>query len=80
MNGMFQDCCFIINISVKNFDTSNVKEMSCMFCKCRSIKNLDLSNFNTNKVENMQAMFLDCKDGLIKKIRTKYKNFKEEVF
>ena len=46
----------------RNFDTSNVTNMSRMFSNCQSITSLDLSCFNTSKVTNMTRMFDGCKN------------------
>ena len=44
----------------RNFDTSNVTNMSYMFYNCRSLAKLNLSCFNTSRVENMIRMFSGC--------------------
>lgn len=44
----------------RNFDTSNVTNMSYMFYNCRSLTKLDLSSFNTSKLINMSNMFFGC--------------------
>ena len=44
----------------RNFDTSNVTNMSYMFYNCRSLTKLDLSSFNTSKLVNMSKMFYGC--------------------
>ena len=54
--------------------------MSDMFSECSSLKELNLSNFNTNNVTNMRYMFSGCSDQFKNKIRTEYKNIKEEAF
>ena len=41
----------------KNFDTSNVTDMSYMFLANGSLTSLDLSNFDTSNVTNMSHMF-----------------------
>ena len=45
----------------KNFDTSNVTDMSYMFSACNSLQSLDLSMFDTSNVTNMQMTFGGCK-------------------
>ena len=45
-----------------------------------SLKELNLNNFNTNNVINMECMFYGCSNDLIMKIKTQYKNIKEEAF
>ena len=54
--------------------------MSWMFGLCISLKELNLSNFNTNNVTNMYGMFDECLDELKLKIKSQFKNFKEEAF
>ena len=54
--------------------------MSGMLRGCSSLKELNLNNFNTNNVTNMRCMFGGCIDELILKIKSQFKNFKEEAF
>ena len=54
--------------------------MNSMFCGCSSLKELNLNNFNTNNVTNMNYMFKGCLDELKLKIKSQFKNFKEEAF
>ena len=51
-----------------------------MFLGCSSLKELNLNNFNTNNVIYMGGMFNECSNELIMKIKTQYKNIKEEAF
>ena len=51
-----------------------------MFSGCSSLKELNLSNFNTNNVTDMSYMFYGCSDQFKNKIRSEYKNIKEEAF
>ena len=51
-----------------------------MFSGCSSLKKLNLNNFNTNNVINMSGMFSGCLDELKLKIKSQFKNFKEEAF
>ena len=51
-----------------------------MFNNCSSLKELNLSNFNTYNVINMEGMFNRCSDELRMKIKSEYKNIKEEAF
>lgn len=45
---------------LKNFDTSNVKNMRSVFFKAYKLQSLEpLSKWNTSKVTNMRAMFVD---------------------
>ena len=54
--------------------------MRCMFYGCSSLKELNLSNFNTNNETYMGFMFSGCSDQFKNKIRSEYKNIKEEAF
>ena len=54
--------------------------MRSMFFGCSSLKELNLSNFNTHNVTNMNCMFSGCSDQFKNKIRSEYKNIKEEAF
>ena len=51
-----------------------------MFNGCSSLKELNLSNFNTNNVTYMRYMFNGCSKELKNKIKSDYKNIKEEAF
>ena len=51
-----------------------------MFDGCSSLKELNLNNFNTNNVTYMSGMFFGCLDELKLKIKSQFKNFKEESF
>ena len=57
MSYMFQNCSSLIELSISNFDTSNVTDMRAMFRGCSNLINLDLSNFDTDKVTNMWYLF-----------------------
>ena len=67
-------------LNLNNFNTNNVTDMSVMFSGCSSLKELNLNNFNTNNVTNMSYMFGGCLDELKLKIKSQFKNFKEEAF
>ena len=62
---MFLGLSNICDINFKDFDTSQVTDMSCMFGSCSSIEALDLTSFKTSKVKNMSGMFQSC-DSLTK--------------
>ena len=80
MRGMFCECSSLKELNLSNFITNNVTDMSFLFYKCSSLKELNLSNFNTNNVTNMADMFNGCSDQFQNKIRSEYKNIKEEAF
>ena len=54
--------------------------MSWMFHGCSSLKQINFNNFNTNNVTNMRNMFSRCLNELKLKIKSQFKNFKEEAF
>lgn len=51
----------IAAISLKDYDTSNIVDMSRMFVCCL-VNNLNLSNFDTRNVTDMYSMFRCCKN------------------
>ena len=57
---MFRNLSNIKYINLKNFDSSQVKNMDFMFYGCSSLISLDLSNFDTSSVTSMFRMFQDC--------------------
>ena len=77
---LFKYCECIELISFKKFYRTNITDMSFMFFGCTSLKELNLSNFNTNNVTDMRCMFSECSDQFKDKIRSEYKNIKEEAF
>ena len=77
---LFFECGCIESIYFKKFYRNNINNMKCMFSGCSSLKELNLNNFNTNNVTNMGSMFYGCSNDLIMKIKTQYKNIKEEAF
>ena len=80
MRYMFYGCSSLKELNLSNFNTNNVKDMAGMFNGCSSLKELNLSNFNTNNVTNMKLMFNRCSEQLKSKIKSEYKNIKEEAF
>lgn len=64
---MFEGCKSLKELDVRNFDTSEVTDMSNMFSFCTSLTKLDLSHFNTSNVTNMKEMFEGSK-----KLKTVY--------
>ena len=69
---------FTFNLS--NFNTNNVTDIYGMFFRCSKLKELNLNNFNINKVTNIYGMFFGCVNELKLKIKSQFKNFKEEAF
>ena len=77
---MFNYCRSIESIVFKQFSRNNITDMSGMFSGCSSLQELNLNNFNTNNVIYMSCMFSECLDELKLKIKSQFKNFKEEAF
>ena len=80
MSYMFDECSLLKVLNLNNFKTNNVTDMGGMFSGCSSLKELKLNNFNTINVTNMTGMFSECSNDLIMRIKTQYKNIKEEAF
>ena len=80
MRYMFCGCSSLKELNISNFNTNNVTNMQYMFSGCSSLKELNLSNFNTINVTYMGCMFYGCSDQFKNKIRSEYKNIKEEAF
>ena len=77
---MFSKCSSLKELNLSNFNTSNVSNMYCMFFGCSSLKELNFSDFNINNVINIGSMFSRCSEQFQNKIRSKFKNIKEEAF
>lgn len=58
---MFSDCDSITDLDLRNFNTSNVTDMSFMFADCKRMFTLQLGNWDTSNVTTMQLMFTQCK-------------------
>lgn len=50
----------IILINLRDYDTSNIIDMSVMFANC-PIHHIELNNFNTSNVTTMYGMFCGCR-------------------
>ena len=74
VNYLFNECEYLTNINLSNFNTENVNDMSYMFYRCRLLTNINLSNFNTQNVKNMSYIFSRCKS--LKNIDLSYFNTK----
>lgn len=60
LSNMFSDCINLVSVNTKEFNTSNVRDMSFMFYNCLSLTSLDLSNFDTRKVTSMDRIVGNC--------------------
>ena len=75
MNNMFKNCInfkgikdytelermmFGPKLPLRDFNTSNVTDMSYMFYNCNNLTTLDVSNFDTSNVTNMYNIFYNC--------------------
>ena len=54
---LFSTLVNMVNIDLRNLDTSRVDNMSQMFNYCLDLLEIDLSNFNTSNVTDMSYMF-----------------------
>ena len=77
---LFFNCYCIESINFKKFHRNNITNMSHMFFCCSSLKKLNLTNFNTNNVTDMRWMLRGCSDDLKWKIKSEYKNIKDDAF
>ena len=80
MGFMFWGCSTLEEIYLSNFKTNKVTNMRAMFSGCSSLKELNIDNFDTINVKSIDRMFSGCSEELIMKIKTRYKNIKEEAF
>ena len=80
MRGMFNECSSLKELYVSNFNINNVTDMGGMFYRCSSLKELNLPNFNINNITYMEGMFFGCYVQFQNKIKSDYKNIKEEAF
>ena len=60
MNQMFQNCRYLLNLDVRNFNTEKATNMAHMFSICSNLTSLNLSNFNGANVTDIQNMFSSC--------------------
>ena len=80
MSYLFCECSALRELYLNNFSINNVTDMALMFFGCSSLKELNLNNFHINKEAYIFCMFSGCSNELIKTIKMKYKNIKEEAF
>ena len=50
----------LISLSLRNFETSSVEDMSYMFYYCNLLTSLDITNFDTYLVTDMALIFAGC--------------------
>ena len=77
---MFYECSSLKELNLINFNINNVNNMQGMFSRCSLLKELNFNIFNIDNVTDMSYMFFECSKELITKIKTRYKNIKEEAF
>ena len=80
MEVMFYRCSSLNELNLSNFNTDKVKSMKAMFQSCSSLKKLNISSFNFNNVIYIEGFLYNCPEELIKKIKTQYKNIKDDSF
>ena len=64
MSKMFYGCSSLTYLSLNNFDTRNVKDMSLMFYYCYNLQFLDISSFETN-ISNIDIINYVANTGTI---------------
>ena len=57
---MFSGCSSLQSINLSSFNTTNVKDMSCLFSWCVSLQSINISSFDTTNVKDMNSMFREC--------------------
>ena len=58
---MFSDFSSVTSIDLRNLNTSNITNMSCMFASCYELTNITFgSHSNTSNVTDMSYMFYGC--------------------
>ena len=80
MGYMFSECSLLKELNLNNFNTNNATNISYMFSYCSSLEELNIENFNTDNVTDIWGMFYNCSNEFVMKIKTNYKNIKEEAF
>lgn len=61
LKNFFYMCWYLEDVEgIKDWDTSQINNMSYMFCGCNSLEQLDLKNFDTHNVSDMSYMFYSC--------------------
>ena len=60
MEGTFENCRNLIDVSIEGFNTEQIKSTSKLFYNT-GIQNLKLNNFKTNNLEDMSYMFSNTK-------------------
>ena len=80
MSYMFQNCFLLNELNISNFNTNNVTNMQSMFWKCSSLREINNFNFNIKNNTNIRYMFFGCSKEFQMKIKSQYKNIKEQAF
>jgi len=80
MQYMFSECSSLKELNLSNFNTNNVTTMFSMFYGCSSLKELNISNLDISNVTSMRCMFYGCSGEFQMKIKSQYKNIKDEAF
>lgn len=57
MWGIFDKCNELENLTLGNFDTSNVTIMTYLFAECKKLKTLNINDWDVSKVKNFDLMF-----------------------
>ena len=57
MKSLFENCVFLENVDIQDFDISEATSLSRLFFNCKSLTSFDLSIFNLEKVTDMSYLF-----------------------
>ena len=80
MSYMFKGCSSLKELNLSNINISKITNINNMFIGCSSLINLNLTNFNILVINNISSMFNGCPEELKMKIKSQFKNIKEEIF
>ena len=80
MSYMFKECSSLKEINLSNINISNITNVNNMFIGCSSLINLNLLNVNIHNINNLSSMFNGCPEEVKMKIKSQFKNLKEEIF
>ena len=80
MSSIFCYCSSLREINLFNINTNNIIKMKGMFLRCSSLKYINISDFNFNYLNDISGMFYGCSNEIRMKIKSKFKNIKEEAF
>ncbi len=77
---MFCHCASLKELNLSNFIINIETDMRAMFYGCSSLIELTIPQFNTSNVNQIYYMFSFCPNELIMKVKTRFRNIREEAF